>query len=92
MILKRLNRLSYLPKQLILQDELLVRPETSRSWQKRKHTIINNLKNPELMKSASTIRKRDTILEIVTWRLLKESLKMKRLLKRSNKLNGQETK
>lgn len=44
------------------------------------------------MKNASTIEKKNTMLEIAAQGLSKESLKMRRLLKQPNKLDGQETK
>lgn len=54
---------------------------------KKKQITINNLKNLKLIKSASTIKKRDTILGITIWRLSRESSRIKKLLKKSNKLN-----
>lgn len=44
------------------------------------------------MKSTLTIEKKDTMLGITIFRLLRESLKMRRPLKKLNKLDEQKTK
>lgn len=44
------------------------------------------------MKSAFIMGQKNTMVEIVTWKILKESLKMRKSLKRPNKLDRLETK